>query len=278
MALFKLNRLEEAANEKKLEGNLYFAAKQYREAIEAFSAGLAMVPTHSVLLSNRSACYGNLQQWRPALEDARKAVAACPSFAKGYRRATTACYALGLYADAASLLSTGLAAVAPEEQADLSSLQAEGKAQQETGVRALEELLGPSLASCPALNTVSTRSVLQGASKIGLYFSAHWCPPCKQFTPKLVDVYNALKAQRAGFELVFVSADHSAEEMKAYIHEAKMPWHVLPFGAAQIQQLNQRFQVRGIPFLAIVSANGSTISTQGVQQVYQHRADAFKLW
>jgi nucleoredoxin len=29
---------------------------------------------------------------------------------------------------------------------------------------------------------------------VGLYFSAHWCPPCRGFTPNLVAKYNELKA------------------------------------------------------------------------------------
>jgi nucleoredoxin len=34
-----------------------------------------------------------------------------------------------------------------------------------------------------------------------LYFSAHWCPPCKQFTPKLSQAYTALKEHRDNFEV-----------------------------------------------------------------------------
>jgi thiol-disulfide isomerase/thioredoxin len=30
------------------------------------------------------------------------------------------------------------------------------------------------------------KSVLAGKT-IGIYFSAHWCPPCRGFTPKLVE-------------------------------------------------------------------------------------------
>lgn len=34
-----------------------------------------------------------------------------------------------------------------------------------------------------------------------LYFSAHWCPPCKTFTPKLSKAYQALKKSRDDFEV-----------------------------------------------------------------------------
>ena len=36
---------------------------------------------------------------------------------------------------------------------------------------------------------VSAESVLQEVDIICFYFSAHWCPPCRQFTPVLADFY-----------------------------------------------------------------------------------------
>merc|ERR1712048_719448 len=46
-----------------------------------------------------------------------------------------------------------------------------------------------------------------GGKPIGLYFSAHWCPPCRGFTPKLAECYNALQAAGKPFEVVFLSSD-----------------------------------------------------------------------
>src|SRR5437764_9700345 len=44
---------------------------------------------------------------------------------------------------------------------------------------------------------------------IGLYFSAHWCPPCRKFTPELVQFYNRVAPQHSEFEIVFVSLDRT---------------------------------------------------------------------
>ncbi|ROT85351.1 putative nucleoredoxin [Penaeus vannamei] len=33
----------------------------------------------------------------------------------------------------------------------------------------------------------------------GLYFSAHWCPPCKAFTPQLISVYEKIKKKEGTF-------------------------------------------------------------------------------
>ena len=40
---------------------------------------------------------------------------------------------------------------------------------------------------------------------IGIYFSAHWCPPCRDFTPKLAQSYS--EGLRDKMEIVFVSSD-----------------------------------------------------------------------
>src|SRR5439155_4443736 len=51
----------------------------------------------------------------------------------------------------------------------------------------------------------------------GLYFSAHWCGPCRKFTPQLVAYYNQIARDYPEFEIIFVSADESAEGMATYM-------------------------------------------------------------
>ncbi|RLG30214.1 hypothetical protein DRO03_05040 [Methanosarcinales archaeon] len=48
---------------------------------------------------------------------------------------------------------------------------------------------------------------------IGVYFSAHWCPPCRAFTPNLVKFYNSLKKADKPFEIIFVSSDRDKKAM-----------------------------------------------------------------
>ena len=68
-------------------------------------------------------------------------------------------------------------------------------------------------------------SSLEGKS-LGLYFSAHWCPPCRGFTPMLVSAYNAVQAANPGkFEIVFLSSDRDEAAFKEYFGE--MPWLLL---------------------------------------------------
>ena len=44
---------------------------------------------------------------------------------------------------------------------------------------------------------------------VGLYFSAHWCPPCRGFTPRLAKEYERMKGEGKKIEIVFISSDKS---------------------------------------------------------------------
>ena len=39
---------------------------------------------------------------------------------------------------------------------------------------------------------VSVREALKDNKILALYFSAHWCPPCRQFTPMLRSAYQGI--------------------------------------------------------------------------------------
>jgi nucleoredoxin len=99
-------------------------------------------------------------------------------------------------------------------------------------------------------------------SVIGLYFSAHWCPPCRGFTPELVKTYNKLKAEGKKFEIVFVSSDRDEAAFKEYLDE--MPWLALPYeDRSKKAELSDAFDVEGIPSFVILDANLKTIQKDG---------------
>lgn len=100
------------------------------------------------------------------------------------------------------------------------------------------------------------------ANVIGLYFSAHWCSPCRSFTPSLVATYAKLKAARKGFEVIFVSSDRDDESFKEYY--AGMPWLAIPNGDERREPLSKLFGVEGIPSLVLIdAATGMTINDDG---------------
>jgi len=104
---------------------------------------------------------------------------------------------------------------------------------------------------------------IKSTKYIGLYFSAHWCPPCRGFTPKLVSIYKKMVEKRKDFEFIFVSSDRDEDQFKSYF--AEMPWLAFNKGDSSYAQvkstLSDLCEVNGIPHLAIVSgSDGSIIS------------------
>ncbi|KAF4675410.1 hypothetical protein FOL46_001704 [Perkinsus olseni] len=109
--------------------------------------------------------------------------------------------------------------------------------------------------------TVETSSALEGCTAVGIYFSAHWCPPCRRFTPELARNYADHYVSK-GLKIVFVSSDRSEAAFKEYFSE--MPWLAVPFNERAIKdKLSKKFKVSGIPMLVIVNPDGETITTDG---------------
>ncbi|XP_064392520.1 nucleoredoxin-like [Halichondria panicea] len=96
---------------------------------------------------------------------------------------------------------------------------------------------------------------------IGLYFSAHWCGPCRGFTPQLVKTYNKLKEDGKKFEIIFVSSDRDEDSFMEYYGE--MPWISIPHGDPRKKTLSRMFDVSGIPTLVILDENKQTITSSG---------------
>jgi len=110
--------------------------------------------------------------------------------------------------------------------------------------------------------TKFTAADLKGKT-FGIYFSAHWCPPCRGFTPELIKTYNKLKKEGKNFEVVFVSSDRDQKGFDEYFHE--MPWLAIPFtDKTRNGNLSNADGVQGIPMLIIVDGNtGMTITKNG---------------
>ena len=124
----------------------------------------------------------------------------------------------------------------------------------------------------------SDQSLLAEVPVVGYYFSAHWCPPCKKFTPLLADFYNKWNANGKKIEIVFVSFDKKEDEYKEYY--GSMPWTAIPYGDSRIQELAEKFEVEGIPFLCIVSKDGKEecLSSNGYEDVMLKKEKAIDEW
>ncbi|KAL6294512.1 hypothetical protein ACE6H2_002654 [Prunus campanulata] len=106
-----------------------------------------------------------------------------------------------------------------------------------------------------------------------LYFSAHWCPPCRAFLPKLLEAYHKIKAKDDAFEVIFISSDRDQGAFDEFF--SGMPWLALPFGDSRKASLSRRFKVQGIPMLIAIGPTGQTVTKKARDLVMQHGANAY---
>jgi|GEM_PF-975434 len=90
-----------------------------------------------------------------------------------------------------------------------------------------------------------------------VYFSAAWCGPCREFTPKLISSYKHFKhLGYDNFELIFASWDHGKKSQYKYMKEEQMPWPALKFGTHERFSTIKALQGKGIPCLVMVDREG----------------------
>ena len=117
---------------------------------------------------------------------------------------------------------------------------------------------------------------------VALYFSAHWCPPCRGFTPKLAAAYEMANEDEKKFEVVFVSSDESAQAQADYMLEMHGDWLRVPFDSPVRDGLKQHYgcfgakeqplwptaaRRSGIPSLVIIAPDGSEHCFEGTAEV-----------
>jgi nucleoredoxin len=92
-----------------------------------------------------------------------------------------------------------------------------------------------------------------------LYFTAHWCGPCRAFTPTLVKFYEE-NAAEGNFEVVMVSWDHNERSMFDYMTSFKMPYPAIPYQRVASTGLKERHRVSGIPSLVVLDREGQVVT------------------
>ncbi|MGF1657187.1 MAG: thioredoxin-like domain-containing protein [Verrucomicrobiales bacterium] len=121
---------------------------------------------------------------------------------------------------------------------------------------------------------VVDRDSLEG-KLIGVYFSAEWCPPCRDFTPDLVRFRNINKDK---FEVVFVSSDKSADDQQKYMRGYRMQWPALEHGSEEAMRLKSHFSVQGIPKLVILDDQGRLVTSNGRGELSSNPRQALATW
>lgn len=167
----------------------------------------------------------------------------------------------------------------PAEEAAVAPVQPTeaGNAEREPGVSAewIKTYFGEQVVRKDGTNE-STETL--AGKKIGLYFSAHWCPPCRAFSPVLVKTYNEIRDKGNEFEIILVSSDRNGDDMFGYMREVDMPWVAIPFGSPLRAKLSEQYGVQGIPTFVILDEGGRTVTKDGRGDVASKGAAAFDDW
>ncbi len=126
----------------------------------------------------------------------------------------------------------------------------------------LVSALGPVLVNASGEEAPS--SLLSQKDYVLLYFSAEWCPPCRQFTPLLTDFYEEY-SEKGSLEVVFFSVDRSADDMYAYMQGYDMNWLAVPYDRRNESGLAGTFNVRSVPRLLALDGEGRVVKDSQVQ-------------
>jgi small glutamine-rich tetratricopeptide repeat-containing protein alpha len=114
----------------KAEGNKLLAAKDFKGAVEKYTAAIEADANNAVYYANRAAAYSQLQQHESAVYDAKKALQVNPNYSKAYSRLGHAEFCLGNYENAVDAYTLGL----EKEPNNASIKQSLAAAQQKVGL------------------------------------------------------------------------------------------------------------------------------------------------
>ena len=140
----------------------------------------------------------------------------------------------------------------------------------------MEQIVGASLKKQEA--DIPIEQAFAGVKYVGIYFGAHWAPPCRLFTGQLKSFYEQANASSKEFEIVFVSIDGSMEAFKRNF--ADMPWLAINFDdEAQVNNIKQRYGVNGIPCLVIVDPTTQALITyDGRKDIVKDPSSCMAAW
>eukprot|EP01017_Pseudomicrothorax_dubius_P018212 TRINITY_DN2022_c0_g1_i11.p1 TRINITY_DN2022_c0_g1~~TRINITY_DN2022_c0_g1_i11.p1 ORF type:complete len:263 (-),score=54.79 TRINITY_DN2022_c0_g1_i11:24-812(-) len=124
---------------------------------------------------------------------------------------------------------------------------------------------------------VDAATALSGSVRVVcFYFSAHWCPPCRAFTPKLADFYKKVNASGKQLEIVFMSCDRDEGQFNSYF--AEQPWLAVQYSSSAREDLAEKYGVKGIPALFVMNADGTVARNEGRDDVAGKGPSAFEDW
>jgi nucleoredoxin len=129
----------------------------------------------------------------------------------------------------------------------------------------LISMIGPEIVDKNGSKVPSSQ--LSGKKDVLLYFSASWCPPCKRFTPGLVEFFKK-NAPEKDFTIIFVSSDRSQDAMMKYMKDYNMDFWAVPFDRVNPSGIKTTYGDRGIPNLVWLNAADQPVAKSYVDGNY----------
>jgi thiol-disulfide isomerase/thioredoxin len=109
---------------------------------------------------------------------------------------------------------------------------------------------------------------IEGARLYVLYFGASWCPPCRKFSPELVELVNASAKDHPRMATVLMSNDKRDEDMLEYMQEEEMPWPAVPLAGLQKSPVLLGLAAGSIPHLVVLDRHGLVLASSVVEGRY----------
>ncbi|CAD5220332.1 unnamed protein product [Bursaphelenchus okinawaensis] len=110
-----------------------------------------------------------------------------------------------------------------------------------------------------------TSAELQG-KVVGLFFAAKWNPTCVDFMDWLKHFYGLANKDKPIFEIVFISRDHSENDMKEYL-KIHGPWLYTTYACKTVKSLFERYTLRQIPQMMIIQKGGTPVVDDGIDAI-----------
>ena len=111
---------------------------------------------------------------------------------------------------------------------------------------------------------------------IGVYFSAHWCGPCRAFTPRLAEFYKNVNTLQKQIEIIFNSCDQDLKGFNDYF--STMPWIATPFESESKTKIEEACGINSIPQLIIFDNKGHVLDDNGRRTVESQGVEAINTW
>jgi nucleoredoxin len=81
-------------------------------------------------------------------------------------------------------------------------------------------------------------------------FFVERCPPCRGFTPLLIEFYKTHSKDK-NFEIIYISSDRDEKAFNEYYKD--MPWLTLTYSERKKkEELGKKFNITGIPTILLL--------------------------